>query len=184
MPVQFKESNVANIYSDDYAKLRPKIKNGDIVFIKNDSSWISKLIHYCTFSSYSHVGIAVWVTIENERRLMIVETQGGTKKRIVNMSIYDGCEMDVFRSPDKTWMNIRSEVMDRLGIVEYGWIQAIYIGIREFFMKKWSIKLPMKNFSGMICSEFVAKVFNLREVYVSPQRLYEQLIDGYFVSIK
>lgn len=172
------------IYSDDYAKLRPLIKNGDVVFIKNDKGPFSKIIRYFTFSRYSHVGIAVWVTIEHERRLMMVEAQGGTKKRIINMSTYDGNEMDVFRSPNHVWKDISVEVMGRLGIVEYGWIQAIYVGIREFFMKKLSINLPMKNFDGVMCSEFVAKVFNLDEVYVSPQRLYEQLIERHFRNIQ
>lgn len=172
------------IYSEDYAKMRHKIKNGDIIFIKNDSDWVSKVIHYCTFSKYSHVGIAVWVTIENERRLMMVEAQGGTKKRIINMSHYDGCEIDVFRNESTKWSDIRHDVLDRLGLAEYGWFQAIYVGIREFFMKKWSIKIPMKNFSGMICSEFVAHVFKLPEVYVSPQRLYEQLIERNFTHLK
>lgn len=170
-------------YSDDYARLRSKIKNGDVVFIKNGHEFFSKIIHFMTFSRYSHVGIAVWVTIEQQRRLMIVEAQGGTKKRIINMSMYDGCEMDVYRHPNIRWEWISNGVLDRLGVVEYGWIQAIYVGIREYFMKRWGVRLPSKNFSGMICSEFVANVYGLEDTNISPQVLYEELLERGFIHI-
>lgn len=174
---------MARYYSDDYAKIRNRIKDGDVVFIKNETDFMSKLIRFATFSKYSHVGIAVWVDIEGERRLMMVEAQGGTRKRIVNMSMYDGCEMDVFRDPKTNWNAIKNSVLDRIGVIEYGWLQAIYIGIREFLLKKWSIQLPSKNFEGMICSEFVAIVYHLDDTNISPQMLYEELMERRFVHI-
>jgi len=67
------------------------------------------------------------------------------------------------------------KALERLGKEKYGWLEAIYIGIRERLQKY--IVLPQTNFSGEICSEFVAKVFDLSQVHISPGKLYNVLIE-------
>ena len=158
-----------------YEQARSKIQDGDIVFIKNKKTLVSRVIQFFTFSHYSHVGIAFWATIGKEQRLFMVEAQGGAKRRIVNMSFYEGEEMDIVMPP-KRWADVQQVALERLGKVEYGWLEAYYVGLREFLLRTTKyIKLPQLDLPGEICSEYVARVYGLQNKHVSPQLLFENL---------
>lgn len=161
-----------------YDQARDRIQNGDIVFIKNKSGILPWIIRLFTSSSYSHVGIAFWVTVEDTARLMIAETQGGVNRRILNLSYYASSEMDIVKAP-VPWPLYFETALHHLGKEKYGWLDACYIGIREFFIKKLNIRLPIRNFYGEICSEYVARLLirGLPDIQpsVSPQGLFEQI---------
>lgn len=157
-----------------FVEAREHIMDGDIVFIKNRRGPLSSLIHVFTRSVYSHVGIAFWMKTGNVRRLMMVEAQGGTSRRIVNLSKYAGDDLDVIEAPQE-WDSVVNTALKKLSEVPYGYFEALYVGIVEFAQQYWNITLPRKNFDGEICSEFVARVYDLPEKHISPQGLFEQL---------
>lgn len=169
----------------DYEEARNFIKDGDIVFIRDKSNLVGWIVRLFTFSRYSHVGIAFWALVGGKRRLFMVEAQGGSKRRIVNMSYYDNQRLDIISAPVK-WSAYVDRAMDRLGKVKYGWFDAIYVGLRESLMKTTKfIKLPRFNLSGEICSEFVARMLDLPKKQVSPQLLLEQLEEaGHTLSFR
>lgn len=168
-----------------YEQARHLIKSGDIVFVRGKKhKLVQRLIMFFTQSLYSHVGIAFWITTNGHQRLMIVEAQGGTNRRILNLSFYAGRKLDIVAAP-KLWDDVNEEALDRLGQVEYGWLDAVYVGTREFLLKNFKIRLPATNFSGEICSEYVARVYQLPKVDISPQGLYETLKKlGYKIKMR
>lgn len=166
-----------------YASAVSKIKDGDIVFMKNRGK-VSRLVQFLTHSSYSHVGIAFWARIGDNYRVMIIESQRGTKRRIQNLSVYSDNDLDILPAPTE-FMMYEEQAFSELGIKKYNSIEAIYIGIREFLFKTLKWRLPSAKFSGEICSEFIARLLELSNTDVSPQGLYEQLVDlGHNISIK
>lgn len=161
-----------------YNNVRDNIKNGDIVFMRNRTGILPWIIRLFTSSNYSHVGIAFWVVVEDSRRLMIAETQGGVNRRILNLSYYATSDMDIVEGP-VDWKVYYDVALHNLGDTKYGWMDAIYIGFREFVVKKFNIRLPLKNFYGEICSEYVGRLLvkglpNI-QTSVSPQGLFEQI---------
>jgi hypothetical protein len=160
-----------------YKEARQQIQSGDVVFFKT-SSKIGSIIRFFTRSKYSHVGIAFWMESGRVRRLMIVEAQGGARRRIVNMSYYSGSkEMDVI-VPQMEWDVVSTRVLSRLGKIPYGWLELVYVGFREFLLKYLGIKIKRVNFPGEICSEFVANVYSMPKRHVSPQLLFEEMMDA------
>lgn len=160
--------------SVSYAEGRNKIKDGDIVFVSNKETLTARVVQFFTQSPYSHCGFAFWVNIAGQRRLMMVEAQGSAKRRIVNMSNYRENELDIVRTKHK-WTELAPKALDRLGLIKYGWMDAVYVGICESALKHLNIKLPHKDFPGEICSEFCARVMGMEQTHLSPQVLWEQL---------
>ena len=160
-----------------YTEARPKIQNGDIVFVRGEPGFfkrpVQNLIMFFTKSKYTHVGIAFWVNICGQDRLMMVESQVGAKRRILNMSFYQRRELDVIEAP-REWQGMCVTATERLGQVNYGYLDAIYVGLRERLAKY--IALPHKNFQGEICSELIARLLGFEEVNISPQKLWDQLM--------
>jgi cell wall-associated NlpC family hydrolase len=160
-----------------YKEARHKIQSGDVVFFKT-SSIIGSIIRFLTHSRFSHVGIAFWMETGRARRLMIVEAQGGARRRIVNMSYYSGSkEMDVI-VPQVEWDVVNSRALARLGRVPYGWLEVVYVGFREFLLKYFGIKIKRIDFPGEICSEFVANVYSMPTRNISPQLLFEEMMNA------
>lgn len=152
-------------------ELRNKIKDGDIIFINGDSV-VSKIIKFFTKSKFSHVGIAFWL----EDRLMMVEAQTGTLRRIINFSsFYNYADITVVSSP-KSWNEVSGKALSKVGKAHYSTIEAIGVGCREFMLINFNIDLKVIDVRGEICSEFVAKTYDLDEVMISPQKLYENLL--------
>lgn len=168
----------------DYRDARMHIENGDIVFIRDKVGPIANLIRFFTKSNYSHAGISFWIEVAGKQRLMMVEAQGGAKRRIVNISYYNNAHLDVFTAP-KEWNDVGHYALDKLSKVQYGYFEAIYVGIREFLLKYFDVKLPSADLPGEICSEFIANIYQLPKKHISPQLLFEQLIElGYEVKIE
>ena len=164
------------VYSYDEA--RGEIKDGDIVFIKNRKRFWSRIVRFFTRSDYSHVGIAFWASVNggDSERLMMVEAQGGARRRIVNISYHFGSDLDIV-VPPKSWGYVYDTALAKLSEVPYGYFEALYVGMREFLMKYFNIKLPRKNLPGEICSEFIGNVYDLDKRHVSPQILFEHLTE-------
>lgn len=168
-----------------YEQARQIIKDGDIVFIHG--SWkqpIQALIMFFTFSRFAHVCVAFWQDLGGEeKRLMCVESQGLAKRRILSLSFYKNKKMTIVSAP-KAWDLVKEKALSRIGQVKYGYFEAVWVGLREFFQKTLGVRLPRLDTAGEICSEFVAEVYDLPEDNVSPQKLFEQLIVNHQCKVK
>ena len=162
-----------NLSYDEY---RAIAKDGDIIFIHGTKdSLIQQLIMKVTDSPFCHVAFAFWVTINKLKRLMVVEAQGGTSRRLVNASYYKGRTISVRRCPVK-WKTICDEALSEIGVAKYGYVDAIWVGLREMMMAKWGIRLPAINQRhGEICSEFVGRLLKIEPATISPGALYKLL---------
>lgn len=159
-----------------YQEARPKIKDGDIVFVKG--SWkrpIQALIMLFTASKYSHVCIAFRIQTGGVERVMCVEAQGKTRRRILNLSFYDDRQLTVLRAP-KDWSEVQDAALAHIGKARYSMLAAAYVGVRELLHRSLNLRLPSLNLPHEICSEFVASVYGLEETEISPQVLYEELL--------
>lgn len=160
-----------------YEESRSQFESGDIVFIRDRKSILANIIQFFTRSRYSHVGIAFWMSSGGIARLMMVEAQGGTRRRIVNLSKYRNIDLDVMKAPDD-WRNVANEALERLSEVPYGYLEALYVGIVEALQQYFDVTIPRKNFKGEICSEFVARIYDMPSKHVSPQELMNQLVEA------
>lgn len=157
-----------------YSDIRNLISSGDIIFLKTNTL-AGKIIRFFTNSPYTHVCMAFWIHSNSSvSRLLVVEAQGGTRRRIINLSDYIKYDWTIINNLGD-WSSQEPEALDKLGNVSYGWINASYFGIRQFLLKTLRIKLPRKSFSGEICSEFVANILKLEESRVTPSELFDVL---------
>lgn len=158
-----------------YAQYRAVAKDGDVIFLHGTRrAPIQALIMFFTGSVYCHVAIAFWVTINHQRRLMVVENQGGTRRRILSASYYKDRTFDVFRAP-VPWHDIADEALSKVGEAKYGYFDAVYVGLREYFWNRWGIRLPAFDYRGEICSEFVARLLKIDPPDMSPGVLSERI---------
>jgi hypothetical protein len=155
----------------NYEQVKYQINDGDVIFFQSNTL-IGKLIGLV--SKYSHVGIAFWVTINNTKRLMIVEAKGLNYRRIVNLSYWSNSNMVVV-STNVKWSDIADAALAKVGEEQYGYFDFIWIGIREAVWKLLRIRLPKIAFPGEVCSEFVARIMSVSDTNVSPEVLIEQL---------
>lgn len=152
-----------------------QINNGDLMYVSNWNHILPRIIQFLTKSKFSHVGILFWVQTPNEqKRLMIVEAQGGTTLRVQDFDFYRKRPIAITAGP-KDWASYEAVALAHIGEVKYSYLEAAYTGIRDFFFNYLKIKLPQKNFCGEICSEFVARVLGLPSTDISPQDLFEEL---------
>lgn len=153
---------------------RDFVQSGDIVFMLKKDVFHHKVISWFTKSEYIHVGIAFWTTIEGCNHLMVSEANGGTQRRIVNLSNYKHYNMDIIASP-LPWSEMSEKTLERLGQVEYSWLLAGYVGVSEVLERNIGYPLPTISMNGEICSNYVAMVLNLQKHMLSPAALYEHL---------
>ena len=161
-----------------YVNVRDSIENGDIVFVHGDKNGFHpfrQLIMWATDSQFIHVGIAFTVCAAGENRVMLAEAQGGTRRRIVNLSFYENLPLTVVRT-DKKWDEMGPRVLERFGQERYGWIAAIYAGLRDYLSREWNFHLKKRNLPHEICSEFVAKILEMDSDSITPQKLYENIV--------
>jgi hypothetical protein len=167
-----------NISAIPYDQARDLIQDGDIVFMAKRNDLISRAIDFFTGGQFSHVNIAFWMEVDGIKRLMAVEAQGKTNRRVINLSnyvYYQKAEMHVV-TPPKAWKDVDHDALSKLGQIKYGYLEAIYVGLREFLLERFNISIPTKHFSGQICSEFVASVYGLQHINLSPNALYKELM--------
>jgi hypothetical protein len=158
-----------------YEQAREVIQDGDVVFF--EGSWhaiTNAAIMYFTRSRFYHVGVAFWVGSGDNKRCLIVEAHGLSRRRIVMLNYYANYKMVVVPSTIP-WNIAQDEAFKRLGKERYGKLEALYIGIREYLLKYHNVNIPARNFGGEVCSEFVAKVCQFSDTNISPQMLYELL---------
>lgn len=158
-----------------YDEVRDIAKDGDIVFLRG--TWkhpIQSLIMLATGMNLTHCGILFWMTTADARRLMVVEAQGGTKRRVVNFSYYTGRTFVVCPGP-KPWTEVQSAALACLGKAEYSFLNAIYVGIAEFVFNTTGLALPVFSTKREICSEFIAHVYGIEPAEISPAQLYKKV---------
>lgn len=158
-----------------YERVREVAKDGDIVFVHG--SWkrpLQAIVMFFTRSKFSHCFIVFWVETHTGRRLLLVEAQGGTKRRILNASFYEKKTLSMVRAP-KEWSMIEDAALSSVGKKGYSYFDAAYVGIRDFLWKALNIRIPSNDFPSEICSEFIARVYDLPYKNVSPQGLWEML---------
>ena len=161
-----------------YEELRDIVSDGDIVFVHGSwKSLVSALIMWTTKSQFSHVFICFKHQTEKEKqtRWLLVEAQKGTKRRILNMSYYQHRRFSVIKAP-QMWRRVEDIALEQVGKAKYSALEAIYAGVIDLMWNVFRIKMPKFNLPTEICSEFVARVYELPEKNVSPQKLWAQLI--------
>ncbi len=161
---------------DSYDDVYPLIRTGDIVFVGGAKSIIGWLITKVTGSSFSHVGIAVWMYDDKGQlpTLYIVEAYSPGRRLVALRHYGESRPLAIVCSP-VDWSLYRSSVLGNTGSVVYGYLDLITIAIRE----KFGIRL--KDFRGEVCSEMVAKALNTTnrfnlETSISPGSLYMNLL--------
>lgn len=155
-----------------YNKVRDIAKDGDIVFLHvNNSNLLSRLTAYITKSRLTHVAFVFWYN----GRLLLAEstTHGGS--RIATASHYKDRDFELCSAP-VPWESITTEALTRSGESTYGWLSAIYIGIKNWLLIHANIKLKsFNNNKDKACSEYVAELLGLTDADISPQQLFDHL---------
>lgn len=161
-----------------FQQAQTQLRDGDIVFIKGKwSSLTQALIMIATQSTLTHCAIAFTAHIGSKPYTLVVEAQGGNKRRIVALDMYRDHDVVIIPAP-LPWEQVQDNALKEVGIERYGWIQAIYVGLRDACRKYFNISLPVKDFPAEICSEFVARIYGIKNPDVSPQDLYMMLKKG------
>lgn len=157
-----------------YEELRLIAKDGDIFFLHVDKrNILSRTTAFFTKSPLTHAAFLFWY----RDRLMVCEstTHGGS--RIATASHYSDRLFEHVHAPIE-WQGIEQKALERSGTAEYGWFSATYIGIREFMLMHFNIRLPQdKSNKNKACSEFVAEVLELEDTDISPGVLYKKLME-------
>lgn len=153
-----------------YEKLRLLAGNGDLLFIRyNPWDPLSTLTRFWTGCVFSHVGILFWYA----GRLLVVESTTHGGNRIVNASIYAGRDMVLAPAP-KPWPDIQHKALGKMGTIEYGWLSAIHIGVRDAMFRRLGVSLPKWENRNLACSEYVADVLGLEDTDIPPRTLWER----------
>jgi len=123
--------------SVDYETGRSMIKSGDIVsfYTSHEETVLHRFttepILWFTGSRIYHTGVAIWVRIAGEDRLMLCEAVG-VGRRIVNMSKFKDHKMEVHQRPDDVQqLRVEAFMMDGIG-QGYAFGTLITIGLKEW----------------------------------------------------
>lgn len=157
-----------------YEELRLIAKDGDVFFLHVDKKNIlSHTTAFFTKSPLTHAAFLFWY----KDRLLVCEstTHGGS--RIATLSHYYDRLFEHVSAP-VTWQSIEQKALERSGTADYGWLSATYIGIREFMLTHFGIRLPQdKSNKNKACSEFVSELLELEDTDISPGALYKKLME-------
>ena len=164
------------ITAKTFDEIRDKVTDGDIIFIHKTAGFLNKLIKFFTKTQYSHCAVLFWLKTPSGKRLMLVESQGMTKRRIVSASEYEKDEFDIISSPIP-WNMIQESCFKKVGKVDYGYDDAVKVGVRDFLLRNFgiAIKVPADNDNDEICSSFIAQALGMKDTMISPGDLFEQL---------
>lgn len=158
-----------------YLDVRDQIESGDIIAfeVSKYAPKISGFIKLFTQEDVYHIGIAVWMySSEGNRRLFIAQASNGNRQ-VVPLSLYENETMQVYAAP-VPFSQISDYTLARVGSVKYAYPDLISIWLKEKF------KLPVKNWSGEVCSEMVVKIFatvgiNLGDKLSTPQTIVNNI---------
>jgi hypothetical protein len=107
------------------------IKNGDVLAFSG--KWFfSKLIQFWTKDKISHVGLAIWISIEGTDILCVLEAMEGKGVRIVPLSSYFLGK----KPPDIYWCPINENQIDRQKVIAFAlknWNRE-YANIYQFIL--------------------------------------------------
>lgn len=168
------------VYANTYELFKKSIQDGDIIFLRDCTTCVSKIIQWFTVSPYSHVAIAFWETIGDDRRLMLVEAQGGSTRRILNASYYSNCDMDALVSP-RPWSEIKQAALANVGVLKYSYTDAILVGVKDMLKKRLGLgsgEIADSNKDDEICSQFVAEVLRCSDRIITPAELFHRLANA------
>jgi hypothetical protein len=142
--------------------------NGSIIFFETETWYkniASFIVNITTGEKYTHVGFLYY--IENEP--FVIESLVMTGRSITNLDTYRGRRYAIV-PPPKTWEEKEHKVIDKINQVHYGFADVVLAGLSRA-MKRVGIKYTFGNYSGEICSEFVAKVCNIKPSNITPTEL-------------
>jgi hypothetical protein len=158
-----------------YSEAKSIIQDGDIIFVHGSPyEFVQALIMFCTGSPFSHCCIAFHVKIEGIDKIMCVEAQGHTKRRIIPLSLYREYSLTVIAAP-KPWSKVSDKALNGVGTAKYDMLRAIYIGISEFSKRVFNVNCPAIDRMDEICSIYCGEVYDI-VVNGSPQVLYDKLM--------
>ena len=142
----------------EYETARGLIKSGDIVsfYTSHEESVLHRFttepILWFTGSRIYHTGVAIWVRIAGEDRLMLSEAVG-VGRRIVNMSKFKEHKMEIHQRPDDgIQFRVESFMMDGIG-QGYAFGTLVSIGLKEWL--GWDPKMTANN--KRVCSQVAAE---------------------------
>lgn len=166
----------------DYETGRSMIKSGDLIsfYSSHEESFLHRFttvpILWFTGSKIYHTGIAIWVRVAGEDRLMVCEAVG-VGRRLVNMSRFKDIKMEVHQRPsDINQFRVESFMMDGIG-QGYAFGTLVTIGLIEYF--GYTPKLTPNN--KRVCSQVAAESweysgFQFDTTVISPGKLRNILI--------
>ena len=160
----------ANIFME-LIKIQPDtaINPGAVVFFTG-SGFIDSTISEFTGSEFIHVAMAFNDCAGN---LLFIECQGGTPKRIVDASYYEGRLVCVYQT-HRPWRMFRDQAVQGLGVVGYDYIEAGLAGLEDLVRQEIGWKIET-HASGHICSTFIAQLLGVSNETVSPGDLLKIL---------
>jgi len=166
----------------DYETGRSMIRSGDLIsfYSSHEESFLHRFttvpILWFTGSKIYHTGIAIWVRVAGEDRLMVCEAVG-VGRRLVNMSRFKDIKMEVHQRPnDINQFRVESFMMDGIG-QGYAFGTLVTIGLIEYF--GYTPKLTPNN--KRVCSQVAAESweysgFQFDTTVISPGKLRNILI--------
>lgn len=167
----------------DYETGRHMIKSGDIIsfYASHEETFLHRFttvpILWFTGSKIYHTGIAIWVRVAGEDRLMLCEAVG-VGRRLVNMSKFKDTKMEVHCRPsDINQFRVESFMMDGIG-QGYAFGTLITIGLKEW--AGYDAKPTANN--RRVCSQAAAEAweysgFQFDTTVISPGKLRNILVE-------
>ncbi len=146
------------------------ILSGDILFF-TANDLVGKAITEITSGDYCHVAVAF---ADSTGRLMVLECQGGTPKRVVDLSFYEGRTVAIVGTV-KAWGTLRDKAVQGLGAAGYDYIEAGLAGFGALVARETNWRLET-HASGHICSTFIAQLFGVTDEVIAPAELFELLL--------
>ena len=163
-----------------YESIRPLLKTGDIVGVRENKSWIHVATKVFTGSRYTHVGIIV----VNSTGVYLAELNGG-RNHLIPLSQLKNKRFDIYECPKECLDKIEESINEQLREeIHYSYLAFLFIGIMDLF--NVTFKVPLKN--DQVCSSFVAKCLNnagLKNkivMMISPGDLLEKFKFSYRVN--
>jgi len=166
----------------NYDDGRALIKSGDLIsfFSSHEESFLHRFttvpILFFTGSRIYHSGIAIWVNVAGEPRLMLCEAVG-VGRRILNMSHFKDHKMEVHECPDYIDpVKVERYMMDGLGL-GYAFGDLIVIGLREYFGLQTNESSVKQVCSETAANAWAAGGMKFDTTVMSPGKLRNTLIE-------
>jgi len=128
----------------NYKEVRPLLKTGQSIGVKESKSVLNKFTRFFTYSEYTHTGI---VQVDSSGAYL-AELNGG-KNHKIPMSQLMNKSFDVYECPPECLQDIDESINRWLRYeIHYGLLAFIAIGFMKFF--NFSFKIKLKH--SLVCS--------------------------------